>query len=113
MAYIKGWKIFENDDYRPAERLQVPGPVQLLMMLKRGRVDVVLIERSMGLAESRRQNIAGIRVLEPPLARREIFIYLNKKHEPLIPRIADALREIKADGTYERLLERLILNQTR
>ncbi|MDX1514745.1 MAG: ABC transporter substrate-binding protein [Gammaproteobacteria bacterium] len=113
VAHIKGWKIFENDAYRPAELVRVENLPQLLMMLGRDRIDIALIERWMGLAEGRRQQIHDLRALEPPLARREIFLYLHKKHEPLLPRIAEALRELKTDGTHERLFRDLILEQTR
>jgi polar amino acid transport system substrate-binding protein len=31
-------------------------------------------------------------------------LYLNKKHQALVPKLAQALRDMKADGSYTRIL---------
>lgn len=108
VAYVKGWKIFENNRYHSSDLVTVEDPPALMSLLKRNRADIVLIDRWMGLAEARRQGIEDLRVLEPPLARHNIFVYLHKKHEGLLPKIADALREMKVDGTYRRLYDQLL-----
>ena len=48
--------------------------------------------------------------LEPSLARREMFIYLNKRHTALAPKLAAALRAIKAEGLYDRLYREKVLS---
>ena len=47
----------------------------------------------------------SIRVLEPPLATREMFLYLNKKHLTVVSEIEEQLRNMKLDGTYDHILE--------
>ena len=37
----------------------------------------------------------------PPLAVREMFIYLNKRHQALASKISSALAAIKAEGLYD------------
>jgi polar amino acid transport system substrate-binding protein len=37
-----------------------------------------------------------------------MYLYLNKKHEALVPQIAQALREMKADGTYNKIMFSII-----
>ena len=33
-----------------------------------------------------------------------MYLYLHRRHEALVPRIAQALREMKSDGSYNRIL---------
>ena len=47
--------------------------------------------------------LQSIRVLEPPLATKEMFLYLNRKHLALIPKMAEQLRIMKQDGSYDRI----------
>ena len=65
-------------------------------------MEVVLYMRWMGLAKIREQGLQGVVVLEPPIATREMFIYLHKRHAELVPKIAAALRDLKKEGFYER-----------
>jgi len=37
-----------------------------------------------------------------------MFTYLNKKHVNLVPKLAQSLKELKADGTYERIYTRIL-----
>lgn len=100
VGHIRGWKIFEQN-LLPGTRVTVVDTAeQLFDMLNRGRIDVALYERWLGLALARKMNISGLRILDPPLAERDMFIYLHKQHEALVPKLARALREIKAEGLY-------------
>ena len=65
--------------------------------------------RWMGLALIQQQGLKDVRPLEPPLATREMFIYLHKRHAELAPRLADALRALKHDGFYQRAYREKIL----
>jgi polar amino acid transport system substrate-binding protein len=42
--------------------------------------------------------------LSPALKDVDMYLYLHKKHEALVPRLAKALRDMKADGTYNRIM---------
>ena len=42
--------------------------------------------------------------LSPSLKDVDMYLYLNKKHQALVPRLSQALRELKTDGTYNRIL---------
>ena len=55
------------------------------------------------LALTEQMGIKNIRVVEPPLAVREMFIYLNKRHADKVPGITAALRAIKDEGLYTRV----------
>ncbi len=107
IAFINGWKLFETKagDARSVNR--VDNPEQLLRMLEHDRVDLALYTRTDGVALARSLGLAQIRPLSPSLADADMFVYLHRRHEALVPRIAQALRDMKADGTHARLLSSL------
>lgn len=102
VGYITGWKILERNITRARSITRVRGPVQLFGLLARGRADVVVFDRWGGLWRLRHGGVRA-RMLEPPLATRQLYLYLNRRHAALVPRLAQALREMKADGSYARI----------
>jgi hypothetical protein len=34
----------------------------------------------------------------------EFYLYLHKKHQAIVPLVAEALRAMKRDGAYQRIL---------
>ncbi len=103
VGIIKGWKILERNIPPDAQLIVVKDAEQLFRLLEHRRVDVVLYAQHLGQTQARALRLTDVRVVGPPLTTQEMFIYLHKKHAPLVPRIAEALRQIKADGTYARL----------
>lgn len=104
VSYIIGWKIFENNVRNAKEVTQVRDADQLFGLLANGRTDLALYERWQGLQRVRDLGLKA-QALEPPLARTDMFIYLHKKHEALVPRVAQALARLKANGTYKRIFD--------
>jgi len=103
VGHIKGWKIYEQN-LKPNTHITTAGdPDQLFAMLDKNRIDVALYERWRGYALAKQMQLQGVRVVEPPLAVREMFIYLNKRHADKAPAIAAALRAIKAEGIYTKV----------
>ena len=88
--------------------VSVDNAAQLFRLLALNRIEVAL-SRWMGEALIRQQGIKGVHALEPPLATREMFIYLHKRHAALAPKLAEALRAIKAEGLYDRLHREKVL----
>jgi polar amino acid transport system substrate-binding protein len=105
VGYIVGWKILE-ENVKAASLTKVTTPQQLFSLLKHGRVDLVIFERNGGGFQSREQNITGAYAIEPPLTRQKMFLYLNKKHADIVPALAEAIRDMKTDGTYEAFFPR-------
>lgn len=103
VGHIRGWKIYEKN-LRPNSPITTADtPEQLFAMLDKNRIDVALYERWLGNALTKHMRIQGVRVAEPPLAVREMFLYLNRRHADKISAIATALRAIKAEGMYTRV----------
>ena len=109
VGFIKGWKFYERN-MAGAERVTtVDDPTQLFRLLDRDRIEVALYARWMGLALIQKQGLKNIRPLEPPLASSAMYIYLNKRHAKLVPKLAEALRALKREGFYQRVYREKLL----
>nr|WP_073616942.1 transporter substrate-binding domain-containing protein [Desulfopila aestuarii] len=108
VGYLKGWKIYEMN-VGGTKSLQVASSEEeLFRMLVNDRVDVILYERLRGAAYMKRNRISGIYALQKPVAIRGMYLYLNEKHEELIPEIEKRLRVMKSSGEYQRILESFV-----
>lgn len=106
-GYINGWVIFERN-LGPAQKKQaVKKPDQMFTMLDKERVDLVLYERWQGLQRAKESGIK-VTVHEPPLASIDMFMYVHKKHAHLAAKMAQALRDMKADGTYQAIFDKVL-----
>lgn len=112
VGHIKGWKIYEQQLAGAPHVIKVDDAAQLFRLLELDRIEVALYARWLGDMLIRQQDIKGVHALDPPLATREMFIYLNRRHAALVPRLAEALREIKAEGLYDRLYREKVLPLT-
>lgn len=71
---------------------------QMIEMLLRGRCQIAILGRLAWLDFDRAQ-ARGIRQLEPPIASLALFHYVHKRHQALVPRLAETLRNMRQDGT--------------
>jgi polar amino acid transport system substrate-binding protein len=104
VAYTTGWKIYDRNVKGVRDLVTTPSINGLPPLLDMNRADVILMDRWQGqwvLQQSGHQFM----LQEPPLARVEIFTYLNKKHAALVPRLAQALKDMKADGSYQKIYD--------
>lgn len=75
---------------------------QMAEMLRRGHCLVAVFGRA-GWLEFDRLHAGPIRELEPPIASLPLFHYVNRRHEALVPKLAEALRRMRRDGTIAAL----------
>lgn len=108
VAYINGWKIFEQKVQDAKFVTKVSNPSQLFDLLAAGRADVVLFEMWRGLKIIRERSMTQVRALSPPLAIKEMFMYVHKKHDDLVNKLATTIRAMKADGTFEKFYEQTL-----
>jgi len=101
VGYIKGWKIYEKMMAGSEMTITANDPQQLFRLLKINRIEVALYTCMQGFILAKENNIEGIKVLEPRLKQREMFVFLNKKHEDLLPKLSKALKNIKQEGLYD------------
>jgi polar amino acid transport system substrate-binding protein len=112
VTYIIGWKVFEKYVPKGKELTKVRNAEQLFTLLDTGRADVALYERWQGLEQTRRMGIK-VQVMDPPLVRTKMYMYLHKKHAALVPKVAEALVKLKKDGTYQRIVDATLTPLTR
>lgn len=108
VAYINGWKILEKNVPEEAEITRVKNPRQLFALLQKDRTDFILYERWGGLNIIQKQKLQNVRIIMPPLAVKDMYIYLHKKHKQLVPLLAKSLSEMKRDGSYQRIYNRTL-----
>jgi polar amino acid transport system substrate-binding protein len=102
VAYPGNWKIYELHVRDVAEITKTHTTNELVPLLEKGRVDVILLSRRLGWY-LKYQTKFGLTVQEPPLISQPGYLYLNKKHAALVPKLAQVLRNMKADGSYRRI----------
>jgi polar amino acid transport system substrate-binding protein len=108
IAIVRGWKILEANLANVKSLVRVKNQKILFSLLAKHRIDIVVYSRFEGYEMIKKHDIQPVRVVEPPLAKREMFLYLNKKHLLLIPAIAKQLQSMKDDGTYDRIFEKTL-----
>lgn len=107
-AMISGWKIFEYNVPETTSVTKVKDTEQLFNLLNKNRCDIILFEQFQGLQYIKKMGYKNMKLLKPPMAKREMFNYLHKKHASLVPKLSRALKEIKNDGTYKLLYDSIL-----
>ncbi|WP_374581359.1 substrate-binding periplasmic protein [Pseudoduganella sp.] len=102
LGFVRGIKIVQENTHgmKTEAVATMPQAFEKMMM---GRTDLVLGNRSSGMAVIKALNLEGITVLEPPLASFPVYHYVHKRHEALVPELTRVLRQMQADKTIERL----------
>lgn len=110
VGYQIGWKVVEKNLKKAKSIATVPNGKLLFKMLNYERVDVIIYADIEGVGILNELGIKDINMLEPPLLSSDMFLYLNKKHASLVPKIAKTLREMKRDGRYQALMDNVSKN---
>jgi polar amino acid transport system substrate-binding protein len=103
VAYIEGWRFLEDSVTHYASLTLVPDEDLLFGLLSVDRVDAVIYERRRGDAYLERNDLEGVRALDPPLAVRPMYLYLNRRNAALVEPLSEALRAMSRDGTVAEI----------
>ena len=71
---------------------------KIFNLVSENRYDICISSRVEGLCQIKKQNLIGITALAPPLVKHDLFHYLNKKHEDLVPIISKEIKKNAASG---------------
>ncbi len=74
---------------------------QLFHMLDKGRVDVVVMERIMGMVIIKKLELEGVSIVEPALVTFNLYHYLHNNQAALIPALVKVLQEMKISRIKE------------
>jgi len=105
LGIVKGWKILEDKTEGFPRVVYVPSEVELFTMLHKGRIDLALYADLTGYAVLEDLGFKEIFALAPPLEMRNMYLYVHKKHRDKVELIAEGLRGMKQDGTYDALVK--------
>lgn len=108
VGIIRGWKILGRNIRSDKAVRVAKSPEILFQMLLDERVELIVYSGLNGRCTIREKGFDGVTALEPPLAVQAVFLYLHKSQEALAPRLAEALRSLKRNGTYERLRQTVL-----
>lgn len=108
VAIVRGWKILEENIVGTSSLVRTKNQRLLFTLLEKDRADIVIYSRFEGFAVIKNLGFKQIKALEPPLAMREMFLYLNKKHAHIVPDLVLSLKKMKTDGTYEEIRNRTL-----
>jgi polar amino acid transport system substrate-binding protein len=105
VGIINGWKVLEQNivDARSLSKLE--NGEQLFTMLDKDRINVAVTENMLGTMLVSQMKLKNITLLQPNLVEGNWYLYLHKKHEALVPKFAAALKEMKEDGTHQRIFD--------
>lgn len=80
--------------------------VQCLKMLQARRIDIfivaTLIEESAPMKSEEFKDIKRVGIVE----EKSVYPWLHKRHKDLVPRLADTLKAMKVEGTFQKLIEK-------
>lgn len=108
VAHITGWKIAEERTKGFPRVTSVRDEAALFALLRAGKVQAVIYERIEGERYFRATGgAAGIRAGKP-LEIRDMFLYLNIRHAALAPRLAEKIREMRAEGLVDRIVAEVL-----
>lgn len=109
VAYINGWKILEKNIPANAEVRKTVNAEKLFKLLARKRTDYAIYELWGGRYLLKKSSINSVKLCQPPLEVKEMFIYLHKKNKTLVPKLSAALLNMKKDGRYQKLVDKHLI----
>ncbi len=104
VGIVHGWKILEENIQRTKSLTTVSSPEALFMMLEAERLEVVVYDLRQGLHFIRELGIKNIKAMAPPFITKDMYLYLHKKHQSLIPQLTETLIQMKRDGSYQKIV---------
>jgi polar amino acid transport system substrate-binding protein len=108
VGVVKGWKIIEWNTTSARTVTLVDSGEQLFAMLAEGRIDLAIIERMTGMMHINSLDLKNISILEPAFLAGDWYLYLHKKHQNLVPVIAEEIRRMKDDGSLQRIFRTVL-----
>lgn len=76
----------------------------MLRMLAAGGCEIAIMEHNNALARAAMTAEPPLLRLMPPMEIMPLYIYLHKSHAALVPKVAAALKQMRADGSMHKLL---------
>ena len=115
VTYISGNKIIEQNIYKHIEKTKIipaSDVNQAFRLLLSHRVDLFIEIREVLVLNQLLEEFKDKHFLNAGIVQNiEVYPFLHKKNKDLVPRLAETLRAVKDDGTYEKILKALDKNE--
>lgn len=108
VGYVRGWQIAEEMIKNVRQVTVVENRTSLFKVLESDRIELAFAELYGGYYLISTLGLKDVTIAQPPLATKEMFLYLNKKHEKLVPKLAAVLKEMKYDGSYDAIFKQTL-----
>lgn len=108
VGYVRGWQIAEDMIKNVRQVTVTENRTSLFKVLESDRIELAFAELFGGYYQIKTLGLEDVTIAQPSLASREMFLYLNKKHEKLMPRLAAAIKEMKRDGSYDAIFKQTL-----
>ena len=107
VGYIRGWRIYEKNLPETKSLTIVNSAEQLFRLLLNGRAEIILFEYYRGTWWNEHLG-ANAHIIGSPVAEKDMFLYMHKKHKDLVPKITEAFKSMKQDGTYQKIKDKTL-----
>lgn len=84
-------------------RFFVNDNLKLYELLDKGRFDIAVVSRLNSLRRLGQIDIKGLRLLEPPIKRYELYHYLHRRNRHLIPELTNVLKAMEDAGRIDEI----------
>ncbi len=110
VGVVHGWKILEVGlaQHPPRKVFTLTSPESMFSMLDKKRIQVATIDRLAGYKTATDLGLSGVRVHEPPLVSRPLYLQLHTKHRELVPKLTHILATMRAEGLLEQYYRQVV-----
>lgn len=109
VGIINGWKVLESNFCDHVETIKADNVTQLFTLLKKNRVDFIVYSRWSSLDYIKKHNTHNVVLLDPSLINPSFYTYLHKKHKKIVPKLANAIKNMKIDGTIDSIYKKILM----
>ena len=105
VGVVRGMKITEVKvaAIKPQSLSKISDYGQLLRMLKTGRIDVIITDKTSLLNEIKKRRITSLFLVKKPLLVLPLYIHLHKKNQHFIPRLTKAIETLNKTNTLTKI----------
>jgi polar amino acid transport system substrate-binding protein len=108
VGIVTGWKILEKNIQNSMSLTSVNNAESLFSMLEADKIDIAAYDLQQGKFVMKQLKLKDIYAISPPLATQDMYIYLHKRHDAIVPKLTNALKQMKKDGTYRKIVEKAL-----
>ena len=111
VGIVNGTKMaqkFANDN-KFTKVIKVVNYEEGLLKLLDKKLDLIILNHRSASSVIKNMHLEDIIVEHTPaLIQKKMYLYLHKKHEKIIPELENELKKMKADGSYQKIIQKYL-----